>query len=171
MAEPEGIEVERDPSAKEPSVEIGWDEAQAKINERMSKEVTRSYDFGDGTKMTFVLRALTPEESEVVEALASQNVRKEAEQEAIQEAKSKRGGRRNNVDFKQTPDTEEGKVTLSDMKDQMLMYGIVRGPLGWEKSEQSIHILPQTVRTDIVDTLDTLSNLDVETEAGFRPSW
>lgn len=156
---------------KKSSVELGWDEAQAKIKERQSKEVTRSFDFGDNTKMTFVLKALTPEESEVVEALASQNVRDKAEREAIEDAKGQRGGRRNNVDFKHTPDTEEGEITLSDMKDTMLMYGIVRGPDGWVKSKKTIRELPQPVRTDLVDALDTLSKLDVETEAGFRPVW
>ncbi|RLG72449.1 MAG: hypothetical protein DRO11_02190 [Methanobacteriota archaeon] len=166
-------EEEHQPEQEEiESVEIDWAQAEAKLKERQSEQVTRTYGLGDDTHITFVLRALTPEESECVEALASKDVREAAEREALKEVRGKRGGRRKNeVDFTKEPDTEEGKVSLSDMKDEMLIYGIVRGPKGWTKTKESIHALPPAIRTDMVDTIDTLSKLDVETEAGFRPTW
>jgi len=143
---------------------LNWDEASKQIETRRQRTETQRYNFGDGTYMEFTYRGLTPREKNLIDSKMSEDEKKIIRAEMM---KKKRGGR---VSFRELP-TEDNSLKWTI--DQYLYHGITAGPPGFihtDKSEymRELGILPDHVRTDLVDRIDIMSDLDIEIEEGFR---
>ena len=156
--------------------EIGWEESQQIIDERMNKEVRRDFFVKKGDeklKMSYYVRALTPDERDAVDALAAKEYKDVVKDELRQGA---RGGKRNvhdrrRKDLRETPSTDEEKRALSSVKEEHIWFGLVKGPDGFVKTKENVRKLPAVIKTDLADTIDKLSELGVDDEADFRPVW
>lgn len=146
---------------------LSWDEAQAKIAERLGKHVDRHFDFNDGTEMIFTVRALTPNEHASIESIGAREYSDVVKDELRDSA---RGGKRK-INYRDKPKSKEEEHMILRMKEETIFHGLVEGPEGFVKSMESVKRLPDNVKTDLSDTIDELSELNIETEEGFRPVW
>jgi len=154
---------EKPEGKKEPPRPVSWDEAKEQIKVRRQKTETQRYNFGDGTCMEFEYRGLNPSEKNFIDAKMSDD-----EKKIIRAEMTKRNRAR--VSFRDLP-TEDNSLKWT--MDQHLFFGIISGPPGFNVEDQSIYMknigtLPSHVRSDLVDRIDVLSDLDIEIEEKFR---
>ena len=72
------------------------------------------------------------------------------------------------MSMKSEPKTAEGRSLLAQIKIECIKMGGVSGPPGFKFNDREISALPQHIKTSLSNTIDEISDLDIEAEEYFR---
>lgn len=127
------------------SEELDWSEASDYFDEQRKARKTVIFNV-DSKELKFVIKQLSQTESDKME------------QKAIKIKDIGRGD----------PVTE---VDTAIVKNMAIQFGVAKGPDGFNPSNKD-HIakLPQDIRNELADSIQSFSEIDEEVRIGFRPT-
>lgn len=135
---------------KKERVKATWNDMLQYVEERKNHTKTETFTLPDGRIVEFTLRGLTTSEIERFETLMAEDLKHEI-------------AGKNRIDF-----ANEDGLTIR-AKHFYLSHGIVSAPEGFNpKNKEHIRALPSVMKTELSNTIDDLTNMEIEVQRKFR---